>query len=202
MKILRKIMVAFAIACIVLAGCGSKAQQAVETAAEHPVEAATEKAAEEAAEAAAEKAVEAATEKAVEAATEKTSEPAAEEAVESAPEEAVEPAPEEDFEPAPGEALDADSDQALESLAEAAGQRQDAKEEDSGWNDPDKTKIDLEKQEIIYADGTVIRYEIKGKETTFTMGEKSLTVTGHPEGDPSSDGNWKEFFHKARLIIK
>lgn len=206
MNIFRKTMMAFAIACIVLVGCGSKTQQAVEPAAEEAVEAASEKAVEaateKAVEAAAERSAEAAAEEAVEAATEKTAEPAAEEAAESAPEEAVEPAAEEDIEPAPGEAVDADSDQAQESLAEAARRGQDAQEDDSGWNDPDKTKIDLEKQEIIYSDGAVIHYEINGKDITFTMGEKSLIVTGHPEGDPSFDGIWKEFFHKARLIIK
>lgn len=206
MKNIRKIMMAYAIACIVLAGCGSKTQQAAEPAAEETVEAATEKAVE----AATEKAVETATEKAVEAATEKAVEPAAEEAAETAAEETVDPAAEETVdpvaeeavEPAPGEAVDSDPEKVIGALAEAAKQGANAAEDNSGWNNPDKTKIDFEKQEIIYSDGVVIHYEINGEEATFTMDGKSLTVTGHPEGDPSSDGKWRNYLHMARLIIK
>ena len=198
MKNIRKIMMAYAIACIVLAGCGSKTQQAAEPAAEETVEAATEKAVE----AATEKAVEAATEKAVEAATEKAVEPAAEEAAETAAEETVDPVAEEAVDPAPGEAVDSDPEKVIGALAEAAKQGANAAEDNSGWNNPDKTKIDFEKQEIIYSDGVVIHYEINGEEATFTMDGKSLTVTGHPEGDPSSDGKWRNYLHMARLIIK
>ena len=198
MKNIRKIMMAYAIACIVLAGCGSKTQQAAEPAAEETVEAATEKAVE----AATEKAVETATEKAVEAATEKAVEPAAEEAAETAAEETVDPVAEEAVDPAPGEAVDSDPEKVIGALAEAAKQGANAAEDNSGWNNPDKTKIDFEKQEIIYSDGVVIHYEINGEEATFTMDGKSLTVTGHPEGDPSSDGKWRNYLHMARLIIK
>ena len=182
MKNIRKIMMAYAIACIVLAGCGSKTQQAAEPAAEETVEAATEKA--------------------VEAATEKAVEPAAEEAAETAAEETVDPVAEEAVDPAPGEAVDSDPEKVIGALAEAAKQGANAAEDNSGWNNPDKTKIDFEKQEIIYSDGVVIHYEINGEEATFTMDGKSLTVTGHPEGDPSSDGKWRNYLHMARLIIK